>query len=133
MIVYPVSWILILVGVVRFRSIRTEMEQQEKEWMYSGNWQSLAELDLRSTSYRFYGTPLYNGLFVFFLSLWVLSGFLVVGEVASGGHPGKPPIAYTGFKFAPVTAFFSLGFVSFGFESRAFQTLAAWRRRTGKN
>lgn len=130
MIVYPISWILILFGVVRFWKMGREMEQQEKEWMNSEEWKKVANQDARSLGFLLFRTPIHNGLFVLFYSFWVLSGFAIVGEV--GNRPGEVSFAYTDFKLAIAIGIFTWGFAAFGLQTRGYQTLAAWQRMLGK-
>ncbi len=125
MIVFPVSWIVALVGLVRLRSIAVEMEEQEKDWLYSSSWVEIAKDNLRSKSYRGYGTPLHHGGFVFLYCFWIASGFLLAGELTTSRDP---PRAVTGFGMALATAIFTLALSAHGFVSRRFEAISKWHK-----
>ncbi|TAJ92669.1 MAG: hypothetical protein EPO10_24420 [Reyranella sp.] len=127
MIALPVSWIVTLVGMTRLRSIAVEMEEQEKDWLYSPVWVEMAKAEVRSSMFREYGTPLFDGKAVFFFCFWIFLSYLMAGEIWT--RPDSPPRAFTGLPIAFLTAFYSFGIAAHGMQQTTYETLSRWRKK----
>lgn len=113
--------------MTRFRSIAVEKEEQEKDWLYSPTWVEIAKAEVRSSMFREYGTPLFDGKAIFFFCFWIFFSSLMAGEVWT--PPNSPSRAITGLPMAFLTAFYSLGFSAHGMQQTMYETLSRWRKK----